>query len=110
MVPRRSPSTVGWRRICPCSVSDVYVGRHDRRDESFVLVIEDIGTSECRVYDGTWGITVDSAALALDDLVALHVRFDNPQRRLAEVPWAPAGRARSRAPRRAPLLRAELPR
>jgi len=70
-------------------VPDVYVARHDAKDESFVLLMEDLGASDCRVSDGTWGITPDSAATALEDLAALHVRFEDPQRRLAEVPWAP---------------------
>jgi hypothetical protein len=51
--------------------------------------MEDLGVSGCRVSDGTWGITADSAATALEDLAALHVRFEDPQRRLSEVPWAP---------------------
>jgi hypothetical protein len=70
-------------------VPDVYVARHDRRDESFVLLMEDLGGAGCRVSDGTWGITADSAATALEDLATLHVRFEDPRRRQAEVPWAP---------------------
>jgi len=70
-------------------VPDVYVARHDAKDESFVLLMEDLGASDCRVSDGTWGITPDSAATALEDLAALHVRFEDPRRRQAEVPWAP---------------------
>jgi hypothetical protein len=73
----------------PLRVPDVYVARHDPRDESFVLLMEDLSASDCRVSDGTWGITADSAAGALEDLAALHVRFEDPERRLAEVPWAP---------------------
>jgi hypothetical protein len=73
----------------PLRVPDVYVAHHDERDGSFVLLMEDLGGSHCRVSDGTWGITADSAARALEDLAGLHVRFENPQRRMAEVPWAP---------------------
>jgi hypothetical protein len=73
----------------PLRVPDVFVARHDPRDGSFVLLMEDLGASSCRVSDGTWGITADSAARALEDLAALHVRFEDPTRRSAEVPWAP---------------------
>jgi hypothetical protein len=73
----------------PLRVPDVYVARHDERDESFVLLMEDLSGSHCRVSDGTWGITADSAARALEDLAGLHVRYENPSRRVAEVPWAP---------------------
>jgi hypothetical protein len=81
-----------YERLAPhlaLRVPDVYVARHDPRDESFVLLMEDLSASACRVSDGTWGITPDSAARALEDLAALHVRFEDPRRRLAEVPWAP---------------------
>ena len=81
-----------YSRLAPhlaLRVPDVYVARHDPDDESFVLLMEDLGVSGCRVSDGTWGITADSAATALEDLAALHVRFEDPQRRLSEVPWAP---------------------
>ncbi len=81
-----------YSRLAPhlaLRVPDVYVARHDPDDESFVLLMEDLGVSDCRVSDGTWGITADSAATALEDLAALHVRFEDPQRRLSEVPWAP---------------------
>ena len=70
-------------------VPDVYVARHDPSDESFVLLMEDLSRSSCRVSDGTWGISADSAAGALEDLAALHVRFEDRRRREAEVPWAP---------------------
>jgi hypothetical protein len=73
----------------PLRVPDVYVARHDEGDESFVLLMEDLSGSHCRVSDGTWGIAPDSAARALEDLAALHVRYENPERRVAEVPWAP---------------------
>jgi hypothetical protein len=81
-----------YSRLAPhlsLRVPDVYVARHDPHDESFVLLMEDLGGSGCRVSDGTWGISPDSAATALEDLAALHVRFEDPQRRRAEVPWAP---------------------
>jgi hypothetical protein len=70
-------------------IPDVYVARHDPQDESFLLLMEDLGATNCRVPDGTWGISVDSAAAALEDLADLHVRYEDPRRRRAEAPWAP---------------------
>ena len=81
-----------YSRLAPhlaLRVPDVYVARHDPHDDAFVLLMEDLSVSSCRVSDGTWGISADSAATALEDLAALHVRFEDPQRRRAEVPWAP---------------------
>src|SRR5665213_1689264 len=54
-------------------VPDVYVARHEPKDGSFVLLMEDLRESSSRLSDGTWGITADSAARALEDLAALHV-------------------------------------
>jgi hypothetical protein len=73
----------------PMRVPDVVVARHDPADESFVLLMEDLATSGCRVSDGTWGIDPEAAAVALGDLAALHVRYEDAGRRKAEVPWAP---------------------
>jgi hypothetical protein len=73
-------------------VPDVYVARLDPSDDAFILVMEDLGASGCQVSDGTWGISPDSAARALEDLAGLHVRYEDPRRREAEVPWAPLAR------------------
>jgi phosphotransferase family enzyme len=73
----------------PLRVPDVHVARNDPDGESFVLLMEDLTRTRCRVSDGTWGITPDSAATALEDLAGLHVRFEDPRQREAWVPWAP---------------------
>jgi hypothetical protein len=73
-------------------VPDVYVARLDPSDDAFILLMEDLGATDCRVSDGTWGIAPDSAARALEDLAGLHVRYEDPRRREAEVPWAPFAR------------------
>jgi phosphotransferase family enzyme len=70
-------------------VPDVYVARQDPRDQSFIMLMEDLEHAGSRVPDGTWGIAPDSAARALEDLADLHVRFEDPARRAAEAPWAP---------------------
>ena len=38
-------------------------------------MLEDLADTGCDVPDGTWGISPDSAAAALEDLAELHVRF-----------------------------------
>jgi len=64
-------------------------------DGRFALLLEDLVTAGCDVSDGTWGIPVDSAAGAIEDLAALHVRFDDPARRAAEAPWVHVSRPTS---------------
>jgi hypothetical protein len=82
-----------YTRVAPTlpsiRVPDVYVARHDARDQSFLMLMEDLEPAGCRVPDGTWGIAPDAAARALEDLADLHVRFEDPARRAAEAPWAP---------------------
>ena len=69
-------------------VPDVSVALHD--DEgSFFLLMEDLVVSGCTVSDGTWGVGPDAAARALEELAELHLRFEDPARRRAEVPWVP---------------------
>jgi aminoglycoside phosphotransferase (APT) family kinase protein len=66
----------------------VSVALHDDRDNSFILVMEDLREAGCTVSDGTWGVSPDSAARALEELADLHGRFEDPARRAA-VPWIP---------------------
>ena len=56
-------------------------------DGGFVLLLEDLVTSKCEVSDGTWGMPPGAAAGALEDLAALHVRFEDPAVRAAQAPW-----------------------
>ncbi len=70
-------------------IPDVYVARTDERDQSFLMLMEDLREAGCRVPDGTWGIAPDAAARALEELAAMHVRLEDPPRRAAEAPWAP---------------------
>ena len=87
----------------PLRVPDAYVALHDDRDGSFALLLEDLAASDCAVSDGTWGVTPDSAAVALEELAVLHARFEDPARRAAEAPWVP--RATHRSTYGATLLR-----
>lgn len=58
-------------------------------DGSFLVMMEDLTTTGCTVSDGTQGAPTDAAARALEELAALHVRFEDPRARQAEVPWVP---------------------
>jgi hypothetical protein len=81
-----------YRSLAPSlllRVPAAYVARHDDRDGSFVLLIEDLGATGCTVSDGTRGVTADAAAVALDDLADLHLRFRDPARRAAHAGWVP---------------------
>ena len=69
----------------------VHAAEH-AEDGTFVLLLEDLQSSGCSVSDGTVGVTPDAAAVALEELAAMHVRFESPTRRAAEAPWVqPSG-------------------
>lgn len=59
----------------------------DEDDGAFVLLLEDLEATGCTTPDGTTGVGADAAAAALEDLAALHVRFEDPAVRAAEAPW-----------------------
>ena len=46
--------------------------------------------TDCSVSDGTRGVHPDAAAVALEDLASLHLRFEDPARRRAQADWVPA--------------------
>ncbi len=65
---------------------------HHGDDGGFALLLEDLPTSGCTVSDGTVGVSPDAAAVALAELAAMHVRYEDPAVRAAEAPWVePAG-------------------
>jgi hypothetical protein len=68
-------------------VPRVYVARHEPEEGAFVLLLEDLAASGCDISDGTVGVSPDAAAGALEDLAALHTRFEDPARRAAEAAW-----------------------
>ena len=70
-------------------VPEVHVAAVGADDREFVVLLEDLKASGCRVSDGTWGITRDGAAQALEDLAAMHVRYEDAARRAAEAAWVP---------------------
>ena len=54
---------------------------------AFLLLLEDLMASGCRFSDGTWGIDADMAAGGLEDLAAMHVRYESPSALDAVRPW-----------------------
>lgn len=61
-------------------------------DGDFALLLEDLATSGSTFSDGSWGITSDAAARALEDLAAFHARFGDGAERTAVTPWLEAPR------------------
>ncbi len=60
-----------------------HVARTDD-DGHFALLLEDLVTSGCAVSDGTWGIPVDAAAGAIEDLAALREGIEHHRDRLTD--------------------------
>ena len=56
-------------------------------DGDFVLLLEDLTASGCAFSDGSWGVTADRAAGALEELAAFHARFADSASRSAAAPW-----------------------
>ncbi len=73
-------------------VLKVYVAREDAADGSFVLLLEDLDAGECTVSDGTTSVKPDAAAVAMEDLAQLHLRYTNPDYRRDELGWVPTSR------------------
>ena len=76
-------------------VPQAHVARFDDTDGTFVLLLEDLDASGCTVSAGPQGVPIDSAATALDELAALHLRYKDPADRKRDVPWAPEWRPSS---------------
>jgi aminoglycoside phosphotransferase (APT) family kinase protein len=71
----------------PLRVPTAHVSVHDEDDGTFVVMLEDLTTTGCTVSDGTTGVPPDAAARALEELAAMHARFEEPARRATEAPW-----------------------
>ena len=81
-----------YERLAPTlalRVPVVHVACHDASDGSFVLLLEDLGSTGCTVSDGPTSVPPAAAARALEDLAELHVRYEDPARRAAEAAWVP---------------------
>jgi aminoglycoside phosphotransferase (APT) family kinase protein len=55
-------------------------------DGGFVMVLEDLEHTGCTTYDGLTGVPPDAAAVALEELAAMHVHYEPAQAR-AELSW-----------------------
>jgi aminoglycoside phosphotransferase (APT) family kinase protein len=63
-------------------------------DGGFALLLEDLAAGRCAFSDGSWGVTADAAAGALEDLARFHGQFADPAVRSASAPWLAAPRVR----------------
>jgi aminoglycoside phosphotransferase (APT) family kinase protein len=54
---------------------------------AFILLLENLIESGCTVSTGPESPTPDAAAQALEDLAAMHVRFEDPEIRRKEAGW-----------------------
>jgi hypothetical protein len=71
----------------PMRVPRPYVSVLDESDGTFVLLLEDLERSNCKLADPAKGITVQQASDAMRDYAALHVRFEDDARRAREAGW-----------------------
>jgi hypothetical protein len=65
-----------------------------RTDGGFALLLEDLIASACSFSDGSWGVTADDAAGALEDLARFHGRFSDAAARAAAASWLDVPRVR----------------
>jgi hypothetical protein len=56
-------------------------------DGSFALLLEDLAAEGCAFSDGSWGVTADAAATALEEMARFHARFEDPAVRAKVAPW-----------------------
>lgn len=64
-----------------------HVVRYDEADGAFVLLLENIVESGCTISTGPESPTPDAAAVALEDLAAMHVRFEDEATRTRLAGW-----------------------
>lgn len=76
--------------LLPLRVPEAHVVRYEDDDVgAFVLLLEDLAESGCTVSSGPESPTPDAAARALEELAAMHVRFEDPATRRREAAWVP---------------------
>ena len=69
-------------------VPEAHVVRYEEdQGGAFVILLEDLNASGCTVSSGPESPTPDQAAKALEDLAALHVRFEDASVRAREAAW-----------------------
>ena len=79
-----------YRHLAPqlaMRVPRMHAALLDEGDGAFLLLLEDILVSGCTISDGPTSVSPDAAALALEDLAELHVRFASEPARQRGAPW-----------------------
>jgi hypothetical protein len=71
----------------PMRVPRPYVAKLDESEGSFVLLLEDLESTNCKLADPVAGITLEQAANAMYDYAELHVRFEDEVVRKKEAGW-----------------------
>lgn len=64
-----------------------YVAQLHESDGSFVLLLEDLESTTCRLADPVAGISVEQASNAMRDYAELHVRFEDETFRKQQAGW-----------------------
>jgi hypothetical protein len=62
-----------------------FAGTDDGGD--FAILLEDLSVAGCAFSDGEWGVSIDAAAGALEELALFHARFSDADARRAVAPW-----------------------
>ncbi len=78
----------------PMRVPRPFLARFDEASGAFLLLVEDLEATGCRLPDLVAGLGFEQAAGAMRDFAALHVRYEDPARRAREAAWVepmPAG-------------------
>lgn len=81
-----------YERLAPglaLRVPTPHVVRYEADSGAFILLLEDLVSSDCTVSDGPTGIAPEAATGALEDLAELHVRFEHPRQRDGIAEWVP---------------------
>lgn len=83
-----------YERLAPqlsLRVPEAHVVRYEEdAGGAFVILLEDLNESGCTVSSGPESPTPDQAAKALEDLAAMHVRFEDASARAKEAGWVTA--------------------
>jgi len=68
-------------------VPKAHVVRYDEEDGAFVLLLEDLSESGCTISTGPESPTPDAVARGLEEIAALHVRFEDAPTRIRSAGW-----------------------
>lgn len=71
----------------PLRVPEAHAVRFEEESGAFILLLEDLAASGCTVSTGPESPSPDAAAKALEELAAMHVRFEDAGVRRRDAPW-----------------------